>query len=46
MKSALAPILNISEDDISIKATTNEGMGYVGRREGVNAMAIVLLSAS
>ncbi|MEY3404657.1 MAG: YgbB family, partial [Bacteroidota bacterium] len=29
--------------DISIKATTNETMGYVGRRDGLNAMAVVLL---
>ncbi len=43
MKEALAPILQISIDDISIKATTNEKMGYVGREEGVAAYAVVLL---
>lgn len=44
MKKVLAPLLNISPDDISIKATTNEKLGYVGREEGVNAMAVVLIS--
>lgn len=43
MRQVLAPILGISEDLISIKATTNERMGYVGREEGVNAYAVVLL---
>ncbi|MBS1486605.1 MAG: 2-C-methyl-D-erythritol 2,4-cyclodiphosphate synthase [Bacteroidetes bacterium] len=44
MKKVLAPLMNISPDDISIKATTNEKLGYVGREEGVNAMAVVLIS--
>lgn len=43
MKKVLAPLMNLSEDDISIKATTNETMGYVGREEGVNAMAVALI---
>ena len=43
MKNALAPILNVAEDDISIKATTNERLGYVGREEGVCAYAVVLI---
>lgn len=43
MKKALAPLMNISEDDISIKATTNETIGYVGREEGVNAYAVALI---
>lgn len=43
MKQVLAPTMGISEGDISIKATTNERMGYVGREEGVNAYAVVLL---
>ena len=43
MKKVLAPLMNISEDDISIKATTNETLGYVGREEGVNAMAVALI---
>jgi 2-C-methyl-D-erythritol 2,4-cyclodiphosphate synthase len=44
MKKTLAPLMNISEDDVSIKATTNEKLGYVGREEGVNAYAVALIS--
>ncbi|MBS1490005.1 MAG: 2-C-methyl-D-erythritol 2,4-cyclodiphosphate synthase [Bacteroidetes bacterium] len=44
MKKVLAPLMNISEEDISIKATTNEKLGYVGREEGVNALAVALIS--
>lgn len=44
MKKILAPLMNISEDDISIKATTTERLGYVGRQEGVNAYAVALIS--
>lgn len=43
MKSTLAPLLNINISDISIKATTNEKMGYVGREEGVCAYAVALI---
>ncbi|HEY9006275.1 2-C-methyl-D-erythritol 2,4-cyclodiphosphate synthase [Ohtaekwangia sp.] len=43
MKKVLAPLMNISEEDVSIKATTNERLGYVGREEGVNASAVVLI---
>lgn len=43
MKAALAPILNTSQEDISIKATTSELMGFVGRKEGIAAYAVVLL---
>ncbi len=44
MKKILAPLMNISEDDVSIKATTSEKLGYVGREEGVNAYAVALIS--
>ena len=44
MKMVLAPLMNIGIDDVSIKATTNEKLGYVGREEGVNAMAVALIS--
>lgn len=43
MKQVLAPIMDIDMDDISIKATTNERLGYVGRDEGVNAYAVALI---
>ena len=43
MKKALAPLMNISEDDVSIKATTNEKLGYVGREEGVCSYAVALI---
>ena len=43
MKKIMAPLMNITEDDISIKATTSEKLGYVGRSEGVNAMAVALI---
>jgi len=43
MKKVLAPIMEITVDDVSIKATTSETLGYVGRQEGVNAMAVALI---
>lgn len=43
MQDVLAPILKVSQDDVSIKATTNEKLGYVGREEGVNAYAVALI---
>ena len=46
MKKVLAPLMNITDEDVSIKATTNEKLGYVGREEGVNAMAVALISKS
>jgi 2-C-methyl-D-erythritol 2,4-cyclodiphosphate synthase len=43
MKSTLCQILGIGTEDIAIKATTNEKMGYVGREEGVCAYAVCLI---
>jgi 2-C-methyl-D-erythritol 2,4-cyclodiphosphate synthase len=43
MQKMLAGIIGISVNDISIKATTTEGMGFVGRKEGVAAYATALL---
>ncbi|MFN5706256.1 MAG: 2-C-methyl-D-erythritol 2,4-cyclodiphosphate synthase [bacterium] len=43
MKIILAEAMAIDEDDISIKATTNEQMGFIGREEGVVAYATVLI---
>jgi 2-C-methyl-D-erythritol 2,4-cyclodiphosphate synthase len=44
MQEAIANILSITISDISIKATTTEKMGFVGRQEGLSAYATVLLS--
>lgn len=43
MQKTIAEILGTSEKNISIKATTTEQMGFVGRKEGVVAYATVLL---
>ncbi len=43
MQEVIAPILGVTTEDISIKATTNEKLGYVGRGEGVNAFAVALI---
>lgn len=43
MQKAIASILNITEEDISIKATTTEKMGFAGREEGLVAYATLLL---
>lgn len=43
MRACIAQICNIGLDDISIKATTNETMGFIGREEGIVAYAVVLL---
>jgi 2-C-methyl-D-erythritol 2,4-cyclodiphosphate synthase len=43
MKKTLSSILGIENDDIAIKATTNENLGYVGREEGVCAYAVALI---
>ncbi|QHS62082.1 2-C-methyl-D-erythritol 2,4-cyclodiphosphate synthase [Chitinophaga agri] len=43
MQATIAGILNISTEEVSIKATTTEKLGFVGREEGVVAYATVLL---
>lgn len=43
MQKIMAEILNISLEDISIKATTSEKMGFVGREEGFSAYAVALI---
>ncbi|WP_028297191.1 2-C-methyl-D-erythritol 2,4-cyclodiphosphate synthase [Olivibacter sitiensis] len=43
MKKNIAEVTGLDEDDISIKATTNETMGFVGRQEGVVAYAVCLI---
>ena len=44
MRNCIAEICNITMDDVSIKATTNETMGFIGREEGIVAYAVVLLT--
>lgn len=43
MRECLAEIMGLSMDDVSVKATTTEQMGFEGRGEGVSAHATVLL---
>ena len=43
MKTHIATAAGIDEDDISIKATTNEKLGFIGREEGVVAYAVCLI---
>ena len=43
MKGNIANAMGISDEDISIKATTNETMGFVGRQEGIVAYAVYLI---
>ena len=43
MQRTLANVLEINEEDIAIKATTTEKLGFTGREEGVAAYAVVLL---
>lgn len=46
MRKVIAGICNIETDDVSIKATTNEHMGFIGREEGLVAHAVVLMMKS
>src|SRR5690606_687846 len=43
MRKVIAEIIGIDEDDVSVKATTTEKMGFAGREEGLFAQATVLL---
>ena len=43
MKKSMSKVLNISPTQINIKATRGEELGYIGRKEGLEAMAIVLI---
>ena len=44
MKYQIASALNINSQSVGIKATTNETMGFVGRKEGIAAMAIASIT--
>lgn len=43
MRAAIGATLGLPADAIGIKATTNEGIGFIGREEGIAAMAVALL---
>jgi len=44
MQETLASVMEIAIENITIKATTSEKLGFVGREEGISAYAVVLLS--
>jgi 2-C-methyl-D-erythritol 2,4-cyclodiphosphate synthase len=44
MKETISAIVETEPDDIAVKATTTEKLGFIGREEGIAAFAIVLLS--
>ncbi|WP_414048850.1 2-C-methyl-D-erythritol 2,4-cyclodiphosphate synthase [Macrococcus animalis] len=43
MREVIANVLNTDIFNVNVKATTNEKMGYIGRQEGIQAQAVVLL---
>ena len=43
MRACLAGVMGVAEEDVSIKATTTEKLGFVGKQEGVAAYATVLI---
>jgi 2-C-methyl-D-erythritol 2,4-cyclodiphosphate synthase len=44
MKNTISTIVETEPDNVAVKATTTEKLGFIGREEGVFAIAVVLLS--
>ncbi len=44
MQISLAGVLNIDSDQVSVKATTTEGLSFIGKEQGIAAQAVVLIS--
>ena len=43
MRACLAEVMGVDVDDVSVKATTTERLGFTGREEGISAYAVVLI---
>ena len=43
MKACLAEVMKVADDKLSLKATTTERLGFVGREEGVSAYCVALI---
>ena len=43
MQKCIADVIGIDEEDVSVKATTTEKLGFTGRQEGISAYATVLI---
>ena len=46
MKKKLSEVMDVSTDQISVKATTNEQMGFIGKEKGIAAYAVALIFSS
>ncbi len=44
MRQTLASVMGVEADQVSVKATTTERLGFTGRREGISSLAIALLN--